>query len=76
MTTINFLWVVPFLPLLGAFLNLTLGRRLSRGTVHFIAVAAVAASFFTAFYLVLGYYDPLHPTDWQHGPLWRAYSDW
>ncbi len=76
MTTINFLWVVPFLPLLGAFLNLTLGRRLSRGTVHFIAVAAVAASFFTAFYLVLGYYNPLHPTDWQHGPLWRAYSDW
>ncbi|MBP8811528.1 MAG: NADH-quinone oxidoreductase subunit L [Kofleriaceae bacterium] len=52
--TIKFLWVVPFLPLVGAFLNLVLGRRLSRQSVHFIAVAAVAASFFTALYLVIG----------------------
>ncbi len=76
MATINFLWVVPFLPLLGAFLNLTLGRRLSRGTVHFIAVAAVAASFFTAFYLVVGFWSPAKPFDWQEGPLWRAYLAW
>lgn len=40
---INFLWVVPALPLLGALINLTLGRRLSRQAVHFVAVAAVAA---------------------------------
>ena len=76
MTKINFLWVVPFLPLLGAFLNLTFGKRLSRTTVHFVAVAAVAASFFTAFYLVVGYWNPAHPGDWQEGPLWRAYDAW
>ena len=76
MTTINLLWVVPFLPLLGAFLNLVFGKRLSRGTVHFVAVAAVAASFFTAFYLCVGYWNPAHPLDWQEGPLWRAYLAW
>ena len=51
---INFLWVVPALPLLGALINLTLGRRLSRQAVHFVAVAAVAASFTTALWLVVG----------------------
>ena len=76
MAKINFLWVVPFLPLLGAFLNLTLGRRLARSTVHFISVAAVAAAFFTSFYLVVGFWNPLHPTAWQEGPLWRAYEAW
>ncbi len=54
MDTVKFLWVVPFLPFAGAFLNLVLGKRLSRQTVHFIAVAAVAAAFFTALYLVIG----------------------
>jgi len=53
-TSINFLWVVPALPLLGALINLTLGRRLSRQAVHFVAVAAIAASFFTALWLVVG----------------------
>src|SRR5688572_29879950 len=52
MNTINFLWVVPALPLLGAFLNLVFARSLSRQTVHFIAVASVAASFFTVVYLI------------------------
>ncbi|MBK9030219.1 MAG: NADH-quinone oxidoreductase subunit L [Myxococcales bacterium] len=63
MDTVKFLWVVPFLPLAGAFLNLVLGKRLSRQTVHFIAVASVAASFFTALYLVAG-------------PLREAYGVW
>lgn len=63
MDTVKFLWVVPFLPLAGAFLNLILGKRLQRQTVHFIAVAAVAASFFTALYLVVG-------------PLREAYGVW
>ncbi|HVV86939.1 MAG TPA: NADH-quinone oxidoreductase subunit L [Kofleriaceae bacterium] len=76
MTTINFLWVVPFLPLLGAFLNLTFGRHLSRSTVHFIAVASVAAAFFTAFYLVVGFWTPSQALHWQHGPLWKAYDYW
>ena len=53
-TTVNFLWLVPALPFLGAFINLTLGRRLSRQTVHFVAVASIAASFFTALWLIVG----------------------
>ena len=40
MDTFKFIWVVPFLALAGAFLNLILGKRLSRQTVHIIAVAA------------------------------------
>ncbi|HVK76350.1 MAG TPA: NADH-quinone oxidoreductase subunit L [Kofleriaceae bacterium] len=75
-TTINFLWVVPALPLLGALINLLFGRKLSRQAVHFVAVASVAAAFFTAFYLVVGYWNPAKPGDWQEGPLWQAYLNW
>jgi len=63
MDTIKFLWVVPLLPLAGAFINLMLAKRLARQTVHFIAVASVAASFFTALYLCVG-------------PLREAYGVW
>ena len=45
---------IPLLPLLGAFVNLTIGRRLSRGTVHTIAIAAVAAACALSIYLVFG----------------------
>ena len=36
---------IPLLPLLGALINLTLGRRLSKSAVHTIAIAAVVAAF-------------------------------
>jgi NADH-quinone oxidoreductase subunit L len=52
---------VPLLPLIGAALNLTLGRRLSRSTVHTIAIAAVAASCALSFWLVFG-------------PLWQEFK--
>jgi NADH-quinone oxidoreductase subunit L len=45
---------VPLLPLLGATLNLTIGRRLSRGAVHTIAIASVAASCALSVWLVFG----------------------
>jgi NADH-quinone oxidoreductase subunit L len=45
---------IPLLPFIGAFLNLVLGRWLSRGTVHAIAIASVAASCGIAAYLVFG----------------------
>jgi len=45
---------IPLLPLLGALINLTIGRRLSRQAVHTIAVAAVAASCGIAIYMVFG----------------------
>src|SRR5688572_19997195 len=44
MSTSALLWI-PLLPLLGALINLTIGRKLPHRAVHFIAVAAVAGSF-------------------------------
>jgi NADH-quinone oxidoreductase subunit L len=52
---------IPLLPLLGAFINLTIGRWFSRGTVHTVAIAAVAASCGLSLYLVFG-------------PLWTAFK--
>jgi NADH-quinone oxidoreductase subunit L len=45
---------IPLLPLLGALINLTLGRRLGKQTVHTVAIAAVTAAFVLAAYLVFG----------------------
>jgi NADH-quinone oxidoreductase subunit L len=45
---------IPLLPLLGALINLTLGRRFSKQTVHTIAIATVAAAFGLSAYLVFG----------------------
>jgi NADH-quinone oxidoreductase subunit L len=45
---------VPLLPLLGALINLTIGRRLSRSSVHTIAIASVVAACGLAAYLVFG----------------------
>src|SRR3954469_16611959 len=63
---------IPLLPLLGALINLTLGRRFSKATVHTIAIAAVVGSCGLAIYLVFGpllhmYPDPRGldtPPDW------------
>ncbi len=49
------------LPLMGAAFNLLIGRKLSRRTVHFVAIAAVAASFVIAAWMVAG-------------PLWDQYQ--
>ncbi|HEU0029116.1 MAG TPA: NADH-quinone oxidoreductase subunit L, partial [Kofleriaceae bacterium] len=53
---------VPLLPLLGALINLTIGRRLSRGTVHAIAIASVVAACGVSIYLVFG-------------PLWHEFTN-
>ena len=45
---------IPLLPLLGALFNLTLGRKLSRSTVHTVAIAAVAAACGVSLYMVFG----------------------
>jgi hypothetical protein len=46
------LWI-PLLPLIGALINLTIGRKMSRGFVHVVAVAAVAAAFGVSLYVVV-----------------------
>jgi NADH-quinone oxidoreductase subunit L len=42
---VNYLWLIPLLPLLGATINGVLGKRFSKGVVGFIAAGAVALSF-------------------------------
>ncbi|GIL16155.1 MAG: NADH-quinone oxidoreductase subunit L [Chloroflexota bacterium] len=41
----QFLWLIPTLPLLGAAINLLIGRRLPRAVSCWLAVAAMAAAF-------------------------------
>jgi NADH-quinone oxidoreductase subunit L len=43
---------IPLLPLFGALINLTLGRRLPKWLVHWIAIVAVAVSFLISAVLV------------------------
>lgn len=54
---------IPLLPMLGAFLNLTLGRRFAPRTVHTIGVASVAAAFGVSVYMI-------------SAALWPAYQAW
>src|SRR5688572_24967360 len=52
---------IPLLPLLGATINLILGKRLSKGTIHTIAVGSVGLAFVLSAYLVFG-------------PLWTEFK--
>ena len=45
MSSFPSLFWIPLLPLLGALINLTIGRRMSKGFVHTVAIAAVVAAF-------------------------------
>ena len=53
---VSYLYLVPFLPLLGAFLNATLGaqlqKRLGKWAVHTIALSVVFASMCLALYAI------------------------
>ena len=55
--------LIPALPLLGALINLTIGRKSSRGFVHTVAIAAVVGSLAVSVALVVG-------------PLWDSYQLW
>ena len=55
------LWV-PLLPLLGALINLTIGRRFDKRTAHTVAILAVGSAFALAAYLVFG-------------PLWKLFKE-
>src|SRR3954451_13863873 len=58
---IPMLALIPALPLLGALINLTLGRRLSKTTVSVIAIGSVTCARGRALYLVF----------W---PLWHQFK--
>src|SRR5690606_8827642 len=44
MTTIDYLWLIPFMPLLGALLLIVAGRSMSRATVAWIGAGSVGLS--------------------------------
>ena len=60
---------IPLLPLIGATINLTLGRKLSRSAVHTIAIASVVAACGLSIWLVFG---PLLQQYRAHNPLGTA----
>ncbi|MBK7538373.1 MAG: NADH-quinone oxidoreductase subunit L [Myxococcales bacterium] len=45
---------IPLLPILGALINLTLGRKASDRTVHTVAILAVGGAFLISAFLVFG----------------------
>ena len=49
-----YLWLIPFLPLIGAILNAALGYKLGRRFVNVVAPAMVGASFVAAVGAVWG----------------------
>ncbi|HEV7554185.1 MAG TPA: NADH-quinone oxidoreductase subunit L [Kofleriaceae bacterium] len=49
---------IPLLPLLGALINLALGRWMSRSTVHTVAIASVVAAFGVSLWLLIWYLIP------------------
>jgi len=57
---------IPLLPLIGATINLTLGRKLSRRTVQTVAIASVVAACGLSLYLVFG---PLLAQYREHNPI-------
>ena len=69
---------IPLLPLIGALINLTIGRRLSRQTVHVIAIAAVGFSCLLAIYLVFGplLYEFNHPNALTNSAIEQSAYTW
>src|SRR6185503_15254932 len=61
---------IPLLPFIGALLNLTIGRRLSRQTVHTIAIASVAAACGLSIFLVFTKQGLMHEINGV--PIWKA----
>jgi NADH-quinone oxidoreductase subunit L len=56
---VPYLALIPLLPLLGALLNLVIGRRLSKGWIGFFAVGSVAAACALSIYMIGWHLWPL-----------------
>jgi NADH-quinone oxidoreductase subunit L len=61
---VPYLALIPLLPLVGAFINLTLGRFFSRATTNVFAIGSVAAACALSIYMV----------GWHLWPLYKAGS--
>ncbi len=83
----NLLIWVPVLPLLGALINLVVGRWLSKSAVTFVAIGSVLAAFAVAFYLVFialtsqveigqNAQGPIYDALWKHGGLTQTVYTW
>jgi NADH-quinone oxidoreductase subunit L len=69
---VDFLWLIPLLPLLGALVNGVCGKRLSRGLVGAIASGSVAI----AFLISLGAFLQMLGMPEEDLPIIRNYFTW
>jgi len=69
---VNWLWLIPVLPLLGAVINGVLGKRLSRGIIGAIAAGSVAL----AFAISLGAFIQMLGMPEEQLPVIRNYFTW
>src|ERR1044071_5249636 len=67
---------IPLVPLLGALINLVLGRRLPRSVIHTVAVGSVGIAFVLSAYAVFG--PLLHEFEVGRGGtgLWQRVYTW
>src|ERR1700761_9303895 len=66
---------IPLLPLLGALINLTLGRYFSKQTIHTIAIASVPAACGLSMYLVFGpLFESFHEGTLKNGIEQNVYT--
>jgi NADH-quinone oxidoreductase subunit L len=59
---------IPLLPIIGAFINLTLGRRLSDRAVHTVGIASVLGALAVSVYMIVGTLYPIFKV-WQGNPV-------
>jgi NADH-quinone oxidoreductase subunit L len=59
---------IPLLPIIGAFINLTLGRRLSDRAIHTVGIASVLGAFAISVYMIAGTLYPIFKV-WQGNPV-------
>jgi len=69
---VNYLWLIPLVPLFGAVINGFLGKRLSKGVIGVIAAGSVA----TSFAISLGAFLQMLGTAEENLPIVRNYFTW
>jgi NADH-quinone oxidoreductase subunit L len=70
------LFLIPLLPLIGALINLTVGRKLSRGFVHAVAVASVSASLGVVLFTLYELWGVYKATGYVGGELRQVVYTW
>jgi len=76
--TASYLWLIPSFPLVGAFINATMGvrlqRRFGKGLVHSIGIGAMVASFAVACVAFVTLFGLDAEDRFLQDTLWKAFS--